>query len=454
MAQQTPDSVAAANAAGAALEAAARARDAEDAALADALMGGAPGDGDAPTPNVPLLDALKPATAPGRTPRPDFRYGGDDKGDLQTDDFGLDGDLRSVMERSLEAAFADDLAKDTPDSPADTAATPAPAPDASSAPTQGQPTEGGAGGGGAAAPGAAPGDATSPPAPTDSSAAGDFSLDAYARDYFGTNLDRDTAAHLFSVLGNLQSASPEQRQQIDAILAGRGIPQLPQHQQPALPDPAAGVGPAQPAPAAPPVPAYLPPRPPDTDYEAQRVYDTVVLPAFQAQQQQLDAIRADIARTTTAQQQAQQAAAEQRINAASSAWRNDHPILSDGEFDALTNEVVRSGTFPALIAKHGGDIDAATRAIYEQHFWTNPALRDRAMANAASGRDPMTSLPDAASAVAEQQRAVEEGRRALAASVAGGGGQPTQRAPSAPRNKDERKAAMVGEIAAAMEPTT
>lgn len=422
-------------AAGAAAEAQARARDAADAAVADAAMAsGSLGDepAAAPVPNTALTNAPQPGQPPVR--RDLTRIGGDATGDMLTDDFGLDGDLRSTMDRALEQAFAEQL-KD--DSTADTAATPAPAQpsDASAA------SEDGAGGGGAA--GAASAEPPVPGTPPVAPAADQpFDLNAYARDYFGTDLTRQQSAELFAVLGGMQSASPEQRQQIDAILSGRQVQYQPPQFQPT--DQPTAPGAAEVA-----IPG-LPPRPPDTDYEAQQLYDRYIAPLATAQASQVESLRADIARTTAQQQADQRAQSSARIDQAAASWRSAHPILSDGEFDALTQRIVASQTFPALVTAHHGDVNAATNAAYEQHFWSDPALRDRAMANAASGRDPMTALPDAANPTAADQAALEAGRRALAGSVAGGGGHAPVRTPPAPRTKAERQSAMTEEIAAHM----
>lgn len=418
-------------AAGAEAEAAARARDAADAAVAEAAMRGEDAGGShfaEPTGATTVTDDTPPATQRNLTipARPA------DEGGIRDDNFGLDPNIGDMLAEALDRKFN-----------ADTAATPAPAPDPgeSAAPTAGE----GAGGGGADEDAAA----ASPPAPAPDT----FVLDDYARDYFGTNLTREQAAHLFSILDNLNGASPEQRQQIDAILAGRAIPQI----TGGPPAPPEGTGQAPGQVSLTPQQVGLPARPGDHDPEGQHVYDTLIAPTYQAIIAQQEALRADIAATTATQQQQIQQQQAARIDTAVQSWRSGKVtedgkgILSDGEFDALQAKVVRSQIFPSLLNSMHGNVEQAVNAAFDQMFWADPTFRDRAMANAASGRDPLTGSPDPANPQAQAAASTAEGRKALAASVAGGGGSTVSRTPPAPRTKSERHAAMVGELAAAME---
>lgn len=364
---------------------------------------------------------------------------------LQEGDFGLDGDLRATMLAALEERWG----KDDPDADADadadstaadTDATPGPDPATTSPATTG---EDGAGVGGDAGEGAAPVDPAQPPPgtpPTDE----DFSLDQYAQDYFGTRLTPAQSRELFGLLGGLQAMSPEQRAQLDAILAGGAPNQYPattgQPVQPITPGQAA---------TPPATPSHLPPRPPDEDYEAQRLYDQYIAPLATETSAQLEAIRAEQARITQAQLARQQQEMVSVIEAESAAWRAEHPVLSDGEFDALTDKIARSGVFAPLMHSQGNPA-AATRAALDQFFWADPTLRARAVANIASGRaagDPHTPDPD--SPIAQQQAVAEAGRQARAASVTGGGGSATPRGQTpAPTTPDARKQAMIQTLAA------
>jgi hypothetical protein len=391
---------------------------------------------------------------------------------VQDGEFGLGGNLRDQLLTALESRWnADDpgatTLEPTTDSPpsADTAATPAPAPQPSTdaGPPQDQSGEDGAGGGRAAeddGQGAAasppPPDASSAPAPSDTPpappAADDaFDLGSYFNDYFGTPLNREQAQHLAGMISGLQNLTPDQRAELDRVLAqGRlgqypatmGVPAQPSmHPQQQMPDQQQmqqqqGVDPAV---------AILGPRP-DDEYLAQQ-WD-ITARATRAQHEQMTALQADIARTTEMEMQRQQAQVAERTTRAQQAWRESHPILSDAEFDALTDSAVRSGTFPALVNKHHGDIDAATAALYDQHFWADPALREKAIANLASGRQAGNGQPDPNSLVAQQQAQTDAGRQALASSVAGGGGSVTPQSTSVPSDPDKRKAAMTAEIAA------
>lgn len=394
--------------------------------------------------------------APAAPPRGNPIPGGliDDPGAsaLQEGEFGLDGDLRATMLAALESRWnADDPGATQLDDAADSDALPGPDP-ATPSPDAAHPAPGEDGaGGGDVGEGAAPVDpaltpGTPPPAapPADI----DFSLDSYAEQYFGTRLNPAQARELFAVLGGLQSLSPEQRAQVDSIVAGGAPNQYPVttgqpvQQQVPITSPASPVTPAAYAPPG------LPPRP-DDEYEAS-LYDKYIAPLAQSTQAQLADIQANIERTTAIQQAAEQSRIVAQIDSAATAWRDQHPILTPGEYDALTDRITRSGTFPALINAHRGDIPAATAAALDQFFWADPTLRARAIANVASGRqagDPAT--PDPASPVAQQATAADIQRQARASAVAGGGGSTTPRG-QAPTPKDAagRKQAMIQELAA------
>lgn len=396
---------------------------------------------------------------------------------VQDGDFGVGpdaGDLKTQLLTALESRWnADDPGATTLDdepapdgsqpdpasgppasSPADTAATPAPAPqpDGEPTPTQGQPDDqGGAGGGGAASDGTAAGppDASAPsaPAPTTPQDADQFDMGAYFNDYFGTPLTREQAANLAGMISGLQALSPQQRAELDRVLAGgqpgqypatmgQAVqPQPPMHPQQQMPDAAQD-----------PAVAILGPRPDNDEYAAAQ-WDMSARLA-RASHEQTEAIRADIARTTEVQQAQERERLNTQVTAAQSAWREQYKgVLSDAEFDGLTQRAYQSGTFPALHAQYHGDVDAAVRALYEQQFWADESFRSRAIANLSSGRvagDP--TQVDPASPVAQQQAAVDQGRQALASSVSGGGGSITPQSAGVPTDPDKRKAAMVAEL--------
>ncbi len=396
--------------------------------------------------------------------RPPVTHGHvDDPGDLQLGDHGLNGDLRAAMLSALEKNWQPDGAPDgLPDDNNDAATAagspqPDPATTTTQAPTPG--VEDGAGAGGEA-PGAGDGAAPDPalgapaapaptPAPDDQ-----FSLDAYARDYFGTSLTPDQARELFGIVGGLQSLTPEQRRILDQTLAGGqpgqypatiGQPTQPQHQQqpPLQPQP-----PYQdPAQSPPRAPAFLPPRP-DDEYEA-NIYDRYLAPLATQTEARLAAIQADIERTTQAQLARENAEMISHITRASDEWRSAHQDLTDGEYDALVDRVTRSGVFAPLVQAHGSPY-VATQAALDQFFWADPNLRARAIANTASGRaEGDATQQDAGSPVAQQQASTEATRQARAASVAGGGGRSTPRGDQQPTPTDTagRKSAMVNELA-------
>lgn len=378
---------------------------------------------------------------------------------LQEGDFGLDGDLRTQMLQALEGRWnADDPGATTIENDdADTAATPGPDPATPSTPAAPAQVDDGAGEGGVGGEGAAPvdpppADPGTTPSPSPSPEDTQFSLDQYAEQYFGTRLNPAQARELFAVLGGLQNLTPEQRAQVDQIVAGGAPNQYPvtQGQPVAQPQhPVTSAGPPATPTQTPPSPySSLPPRP-DDEYEAQ-LYDKYIAPLANTTQAQLAEIQASIAATTRAQQQADQERAAAVIESASTSWRAQYPVITDGEYDALVDRITRSGTFPSIIQAHRGDIAAATNAILEQHFWSDPALRSKAIANIASGRavgDPATLDP--ASPIAQQAADADNQRQARASSLAGGGGSTTPRG-NAPQPKDSagRKQALIAEIAA------
>lgn len=391
-----------------------------------------------------------PTQAPGLVP------GGlvDDPGAsaLQEGDFGLDGDLRATMLAALESRWnTDDPGATTLDADSDAKPGPDPATPSPAAATPAAGEDGAGVGDDGVGEGAAPVDPalTADPGTAPPNTETDFDLDSYAEQYFGTRLNPTQARELFAVLGGLQSLSPDQRAQVDQIVAGGAPNQYPVTTGQPVPQQVPITSPATPS-AAPLAPTGLPPRPPDDDYEAQRLYDTYIAPLAASTQAQLASINENIAATTRAQQAQDQERIVAQIETSATSWRAQHPILTSGEYDALTDRITRSGTFPALINAHRGDIAAATSAALDQFFWADPTLRARAIANVASGRqagDPRS--PDPTSPVAQQAASADTQRQARAASVAGGGGSTTSRGQTpTPKDSASRKQAMIQSLAA------
>lgn len=382
-----------------------------------------------------------------------------DPGGLQTGEFGLEGDLRSAMTQALEQVWGQGDGDEGEGNQTDDAATDAPAQDPAPPPPPGDGTGGAGAGGEAAGEEAATDPAAAPaPAPTPSTdpASEDFSLDEYAAQYFGTRLTPQQARDLFGVLGGLQSLTPEKREYLDRVLSGQEqVPSYPATTgQPITPQPSptptSTPPPSSPSQLSPSnLPPTLPPRP-DDEYEA-AIYDRYIAPLYNSFDQRLTTIQSQIEQTTQAQLIRQQQEASTRIESASTAWRADHPDLTDAEYDSLTDSIVRSGTFPALVQAHGS-IEAATRAAFEQHFWATPHLRERAIANIASGRAPGDrSTPDPSSPTSQANLTADLERQARAASVAGGGGAATPRGATPPPTTPEgRKSAMIAELGNSM----
>lgn len=389
----------------------------------------------------------------------------DDPNDLRTDDFGLGGDLRKQLTDALTKVWdaddpgatpiPDDTAPPATPSPddtgsADTAATPAPAPETSPADAQGQQGEDGAGGGraaddgGGAATQTSP--ATTPPAPTNAGDAtgDDFDLGEFLNGYFGTPLNKEQAQYLAGAFANLQSLSPQQRAELDRVLAGGQPNAYPATMGQAVSHQTAPE--SLTTPPDDPALAVLGNRPDDDYLGAQWDMNAATI---RANSQRLDQIQAEIERNTQAEMQRQAQAHAARIEEAKASWREQHKDLADAEFDGLLKRAELSQTFPGLVAAHHGDITAATNALLEQHYWSDPALRERAIANIASGRQAGDATQvDPANGVAQQQAAVDAGRQQLASSVAGGGGSVTPATATPPTDPDKRKAAMAQEIAA------
>lgn len=407
------------------------------------------------TTSAPTQSDARPASVPGGPPAVE-------EPGMQDGDFGVGenaGDLRTQLLTALESRWNPDdpgattLEDDAPttDQPtdppsADTAATPAPAPQPDADAPLTQDATGGqdGAGGGRAAEDDAGGAATSPPSAPPAPDTDKFDVGAYFNDYFGTPLTREQAAHLASMIGGLQALTPDQRAELDRVLAGGAPNQYPATtgvpvQQPVQPQPApTDVDPAV---------AVLGPRP-DDEYLAQQ-WDISARLA-RANHEQLSTLQQEIARNTQAEMQRQQQAQAVQIEAAQQRWRDEHAgVLSDAEFDALTARAVRSQTFNGLMSSHHGDVNAAVTALYEQQFWADPSLRERAIANLASGRQPGDHTQvNPNSPVAQEQAQVDAGRQQLASSVSGGGGSITPASSGVPTDPDKRKAAMAAEIAA------
>lgn len=367
------------------------------------------------------------------------------------DSFGLNGNLAEMVEAALEERFKEPQGEggegteepQTPDENAGTSdAAEQPSPDPTTAEVPDPAPVDGAGGG--APEGAAPVDGGTPPAsPPVQQQPGedDFSLDVYATEYFGTPLNREQARELFGILGGLQNLTPEKKAQIEQIVTGggTGLPQTspaPQGPSPSVPIQAPG----QPVPGLP----LIPQRPTDDFPEEQRYYDQYLAPLY-AQQQQ---IAEQVAANTQAQLAREQEQIVSTISSATEAWRESHPIVTAGEFDALIDQFAREGTLESLARSHGG-WDKAVAAGLDRLFWADESLRTRALANTASGRDPYTAVPDPSNPTQQQQSAADIERQVRAGSVAGGGGGQVPRTqPESPKDPEAKRQAMTAEIAA------
>lgn len=400
-----------------------------------------------------MTDTTRPSPLPTHFPEPGAS-------DLQTGDFGLNGDLKATMLAALEATWdkddpgatqlpADDADTISPDTPA----TAAPDPTSAVPP---QAAADGAAGAEAGGDGAAPDLPASPAAPNPDAAEAPFDLNTFARDYFGTDLNPAQARELFGLLNGLQNLSPAQQAQVDAVLAGGAqgqypitAPQQEYAPQPQIPGQLQIPGQPAPQPAIGQPPLGLPPRPDDSDYEGQQVYDRYIAPMATMVDQRMATIEQQVAATTAAQQLREREGNAATITQASEVWRAEHPEITDGEWARLTDNVIRSGTLMPMVAAHG-DFSKATRAVLEQHFWADDQLRAKAIANISSGRAANTGLPDATSPIASDASEIERQRQARAASVAGGGGGQTPRGGdiTTPTSTEGRKAAMVAALSA------
>lgn len=149
---------------------------------------------------------------------------------------------------------------------------------------------------------------------------------------------------------------------------------------------------------------------------------------------ELTQIRTEFQSAVTPVVQSQQDQALQQrvsaIDAAHVAFRDDYS-LNDDQMQQLGQAVVQANIFPALIARHNGDVEAATRSALDMMFWSTPQFRDL------KTQQDLTALATESTATIDKQKKMS----ALASS---GGSVP--RTNPTPRTKDERYAAMVEAI--------
>lgn len=126
------------------------------------------------------------------------------------------------------------------------------------------------------------------------------------------------------------------------------------------------------------------------------------------------------------------------VDSAHIAFQTDYK-LSDDQARAISEAVVQAGVLPNLIDRHGGDVVKATRAAYEQAFWTTPSLRDEYVRRQAAGELATLSTQQQAETLKQQK---------MSALANSGGSVP--RRDVQPKTSEDRHSAMVEAIRADM----
>lgn len=261
----------------------------------------------------------------------------------------------------------------------------------------------------------APSSPTTPPAPIVDPATGVVDLNTITTEFYGRPLTQAEAYNLFTLGADLSRLTAEQARAVEAIIYG---------------DPQATNQPiAQPQqqPVAPVVPVAPVDLDPDLDPEIAKALGPI--------QQQLASQQAFIEQQSRQQLTQQQQQASTQIRAATEAFTADRQLTAQ-ESAQLQEAVLSSGIFQPLYVNHGGDAAAAMTKALDTLYWQTPTFREREVAKQL--------------AVKEQQidATVKKSRKAGALAP---GGAAVSREDPPPTTREGRQAAMVSEIAKAME---
>lgn len=130
-------------------------------------------------------------------------------------------------------------------------------------------------------------------------------------------------------------------------------------------------------------------------------------------------------------QQQQQAQAQDAIDRASSGFREAHD-MTDEEFTQIRTQAGQMGIAGQLAMEHGGDMARGAQEAMEIAYLRNPAMRER---------ENQAQM---------QQLAAEQQRQQRLSAIGGNGGSAPRTAP-VPESGEDRRAAMVQELAAAID---
>lgn len=217
-------------------------------------------------------------------------------------------------------------------------------------------------------------------------------LNAVMEGALGHRPSEQEASQLLRLYQDVMSLSPEQAQQLQQVVYGGGIQQQPQQVQQPIPQPQPQ--PMQPQPGQQEYPYTQPPPqtyPPQQQFTGQQPFPDMVDPdvaraiapladQYTQMQQQVNAMREETQRIAYQNQVVEQQRSQTAIEGARQAWRehmSNDVQLTPEEYIILDQEVARSGEFQHYYQMHNGDAAAAVNAIYNNHFWNNPQLRDR-----------------------------------------------------------------------------
>lgn len=255
---------------------------------------------------------------------------------------------------------------------------------------------------------------STPPAPIVDPATGVVDLNTITTEFYGRPLTQAEAYNLFTLGADLSRLTPEQARAVEAIIYG---------------DPQATNQPiVQPQPITQPVAPVAP-----VEFDAD--LDPEIAKALGPIQQQLASQQAFIEQQSRQQLTQQQQQASTQIRAATEAFTAERQLTAQ-ESNDLQQAVLSSGIFQPLYVNHGGDAAAAMTKALDTLYWQTPTFREREVAKQL--------------AVKEQQidETVKKSRKAGALAP---GGAAVSREDPPPTTREGRQAAMVSEIAKAME---
>lgn len=151
--------------------------------------------------------------------------------------------------------------------------------------------------------------------------------------------------------------------------------------------------------------------------------------------ERLERLERELAEQRRIEAEQRQTAALAQINAGQERFAQAHPSLTESELQELRSVVASMQILPGIAAAKNGDISAAMEAALEQAYWATPKFRDAEMQRFLESHE---------------ERARENLKRRRKASALSGNGASTSRTPPTPTTREDKNAAIVGMIEAAM----